>query len=166
MSYDELMCECETTFRNLKITPAQAKKVEALTRDQAGSKQWFYQRAGRVTASRFKAAVHTSGAQQSLSLIKTICYPEAYKFKTEATAWGCKHEKTAKDEYLKLVKDSHDNFIISESGLIIHVDYPYLGASPDGCIKCDCCGKGVLEIKCMQDLHLFFRGKSKLHILS
>lgn len=27
-------------------------------------------------------------------------------------------------------------------------DYPFLGASPDGVIKCKCCGEGLLEIKC------------------
>lgn len=27
-------------------------------------------------------------------------------------------------------------------------DHPCLGVSPDGIISCDCCGKGVLKIKC------------------
>ena len=30
----------------------------------------------------------------------------------------------------------------------MHMERPYLGASPDGIIKCNCCGKGVLEVKC------------------
>ena len=47
-------------FNSLKITSAQAKKIEALTRDQAGSKHWFRYRAGRVTASKFKAAARTN----------------------------------------------------------------------------------------------------------
>ncbi len=34
------------------------------------------------------------------------------------------------------------------SGLIINTSYPHMGASPDGLINCDCCGKGVIEIKC------------------
>ena len=28
------------------------------------------------------------------------------------------------------------------------MERPYLGASPDGIINCNCCGKGVLEVKC------------------
>ena len=28
------------------------------------------------------------------------------------------------------------------------VERPYLGASPDGIVNCNCCGKGVLEVKC------------------
>ena len=32
--------------------------------------------------------------------------------------------------------------------LCVHPDFPYLGASPDGVVECDCCGRGVIEIKC------------------
>ena len=35
-----------------------------------------------------------------------------------------------------------------KSGLLIHTSYPHLGASPDGVISCNCCGNGVLEVKC------------------
>ena len=60
MPYTDLISECELVFNSLKITSAQAKKIEALTRDQAGSKHWFRYRAGRVTASKFKAAARTN----------------------------------------------------------------------------------------------------------
>ena len=33
-------------------------------------------------------------------------------------------------------------------GLVINPKWPYIGASPDGRISCDCCGNVVLEIKC------------------
>ena len=113
-----------------------------------GHKYWFCYRAGRVTASKLKAAACTNLAQPSLSLIKTVCYPERHKFHTQATEWGCEHEKTARDAYLKKAKNSHLNLVVSDSGLVIHPQYPYLGASPDGCICCECCGRGVLEVKC------------------
>ena len=28
------------------------------------------------------------------------------------------------------------------------VDYPHLSTSSDGTVDCDCCGKGLVEIKC------------------
>lgn len=37
---------------------------------------------------------------------------------------------------------------MSDAGLKLHPTYPFLGASPDGFVQCDCHGEGVLEIKC------------------
>ena len=45
--------------------------------------------------------------------------------------------------------------LISQLSFIVHPSHPHLGASPDGLLAypdgllmCDCCGLGVLEIKC------------------
>lgn len=43
---------------------------------------------------------------------------------------------------------SHANFTVQSSGLVINPSYPYIGASPDGVVDCQCCGQGQLEIKC------------------
>jgi hypothetical protein len=40
----------------------------------------------------------------------------------------------------------HINFKIELSGFAINSQHPFLGATPDGIISCDCCGKGALEI--------------------
>ena len=32
--------------------------------------------------------------------------------------------------------------------LFICVEHLFLGASPDALIECNCCGKGVVEMKC------------------
>ena len=146
LSYTELISKCETVFSNLAATASQAKRVESLTRDQAKSKYWY--QSVPVTASKLKAAAHTKLAQPSLSLIKVISYPECHKFTTQATKWGCEHERTAREAYIRKAQEHHLNLTVSDSGLIIHSQYPYLGATPDGFIKCDCCGQGVLEIKC------------------
>ena len=80
--------------------------------------------------------------------VKSICYPKAFRFTTSATKWGCDHERSARDAYQKLQEKTHINFSISMSGLVLNPKWPHLGASPDGFIQCDCCGKGVVEIKC------------------
>ena len=46
------------------------------------------------------------------------------------------------------MKSLHKGLQISPSGLVIHPSYPHLGASPDRILTCDCCGSGVLEVKC------------------
>ena len=79
---------------------------------------------------------YTNSSKPSQSLIKQICYPEAFKFTSKATCWGCEHEKTAQELYVKSMSSCHENFQIRDSGLVISSDYPYLGVSPDGIVSC------------------------------
>lgn len=148
LSYPQLLLQCEEVYKNLSISPEQAKSVEQKTRKQADSKVWFQQRAARITASKFKAASRTDITQPSKSLIKAICYPEGCRFKSKATEWGCEHEKTALEAYKNQENGRHSGFAVSSSGLVIHTAYPHMGASPDGIVKCNCCGRGVIEVKC------------------
>ena len=102
MKYHELSKECESV--TLTITEKMAEHVEAASRDQSNSKLWYKFRAGRITASRMKSVCHTNIANPSQSLIKGICYPEAYSFTSKATSWGCKHEKEAREIYVTSTK--------------------------------------------------------------
>ena len=61
---------------------------------------------------------------------------------------GCEHEKRAREAYFHKVASNHLNLTINVRGLVIHPEYPHLGASPDGYVKFYCCGCGVIEIKC------------------
>jgi len=144
--YHQLLDTCESILLN--VTEEMARSVEEATKLQSKSNLWFKYRAGRVTASRMKAICHTSAASPSQSLIKSICYPEAFAFTSKQTIWGCKHEKSARDLYYKNAALKHRNLKIEDSGLVINPRWPFIGASPDGFINCDCCGRGVVEIKC------------------
>ena len=146
LSYPSLLQVCQSI--EIELTSEMAQSVEKATRSQSNSKLWFSYRAGRVTASRMRAVCHTSIANPSQSLIKSICYPEAFSFVSKQTEWGCKHEKKARDIYCRINYRSHDNFQVLDSGLVINPQWPFIGASPDGLIDCSCCGRGVLEIKC------------------
>ena len=147
-AYPDLLNKYEEVFQAMTMTSEDAQWIEENIRDQSAIKFWFQYRAGRVTASQFRAAAHTDLNQPSLSLIKRICYLEAFKFKTQATAYGCEHEKAARESYAILAQEKHTNFHIRSSGLIVDTACPHLGATPDGWVECDCCGSGVLEIKC------------------
>ena len=148
LSYPELLTTCEAVFQNYSITGEMAANVEKHTRDHFRSKVWYQQCAGHVTASKLKAAVCTNMNQPSVSLIRSVCYPESSCFKSAATCWGCEHEKTALAAYHSQGRKKHVNFLISESGLVIHPTYPFMGASPDSFVECECCGKRVIEVKC------------------
>lgn len=93
LGYYDLLKLSNTTL--VTVTAEQRKAVEIKTRDQSNSRLWFSMRTGRVTASKFKSACHTDPASPSLSLVMGICHPEAYRFQTAATSWGCRHEKDA-----------------------------------------------------------------------
>ena len=123
------------------------KATELKIRMQANSRLWFQMRAGRITASKFKAACHTNPASPSISLIMSISHPDLFRFLTKATRWGCKHEKPAMAKYKVKLTPLHDNLKVKECGLFISVENAFIGASPDGVIECKCCGWGIIEIK-------------------
>ncbi len=148
LSYTDLLLKCEDIFSSISVTNDQATNIELSTRDQSKCKAWFRFRAGRITASKFKAAARTDYTQPSVSLVKRICYPQSFQFCTKATKWGCDHEQKAREAYFHKAVLSHLNLTLTDRGLVIHPQYPHLGASPDGFIKCHCCGNGVLEVKC------------------
>lgn len=146
MDYSDVLSICNNI--NISVSEEQSKAVEIATRDQASSKLWFQFRAGRITASKMKTACCTDPNQPAQSLIKSVCYPQSYKFTSKATTWGCSHEKFACDMFTDEHKKSHENVKVHKTGLFINPCVPFLGASPDGLVSCDCCGVSVIEIKC------------------
>ena len=97
LTYSELLLVCDSVTINIINDMAKAVREEIVK--QTESKLWFKFRAGRITASRMKQACHTDPAMPSQSLIKVICYAEAYKICTQATQWGCQHETFALEQY-------------------------------------------------------------------
>ena len=148
LPFNELLIKCRQLKKNIKVTKEQSKAASEETKDQANNKKWFLLRGGRITASKAKSAVHTDPDQPSQSLIKNICYPDAYKFSLPATSWGCEHEKAVRESYCKIMAEKHSNLKVRDTGLVISTNSPFLGASPDGIGCCDCCGHGVIEVKC------------------
>ena len=93
-------------------------------------------------------ATHTNVNMPSVSLIRSICYPEAHGFQVASTRWGCEHEKMALDKYQDMQQLNHVNFNMSSCGFFISTQFPFIGASPDSLVSCDCCGDGCVEVKC------------------
>ena len=57
MQYSELVKICERYNITSTVTQLEADAVESATKSQTQSQLWFTMRVGRITASRFKAAV-------------------------------------------------------------------------------------------------------------
>ena len=99
LTFQELLSECTKLLDSLQVTAEEAAAIEVSTRKQSSSKEWFQQRAGRITASKFKSACATNPDKPSKSLMKGICYPDAHRFSNAATKWGI--EKEPDSEFIK-----------------------------------------------------------------
>ena len=78
LTYKEMLDVCEDVV--FELTNEQITEIEKHTRTQQGCDLWFKYRAGRITASKMKAACHTDPASSSISLIKQICYLKQCSF--------------------------------------------------------------------------------------
>ena len=148
LSPEELGVKCKEVFDTINFTVLQAGKLEAMTRQQSNCSLWYQFRKGRITASNFHEVLHSdSEVSSSPSLLKKIMHYNA-SFSTYATEWGLKHEQVAIDKYEETLKNKHTNFQVRKCGLFVNDQFPYLAASPDALVSCDCCGSGVVEVKC------------------
>ena len=145
---DVILEYCASITKSLTVTDKQALNVEVATRQQAKTKLWNRFRAGRVTASKARAAVKTNTASPAQSLVRSICYPDMIQFNSQATRWGSDHEEAAKKEFLEEMKSFHETISVEPCGFFIDPKHVWIGVSPDGIVSCDCCGSSLLEIKC------------------
>ena len=149
LSFEDLQEKSAEAFEELALTEAECAQIEFATRKQASSNAWYRYRAGRITASNLKSVVSTKPDSPSITVIKKVCYPESYSFAgNKATKWGLQKEKVALKQYVTMRRETHTNLVLEESGLCISTQYPFLGASPDSLVICDCCDKGCVEVKC------------------
>ena len=94
------------------------------------------------------AVCRTTPAQSSQKLIKSICYPNLFKVNTKAVIHRCKHEADVTKAYEVEMIKSHADFQLSQCGLVISREHPWIHATPDFLVSCSCCGLGCDEVKC------------------
>ena len=46
------------------------------------------------------------------------------------------------------MESNHTAFSCKDSGLVVNLTHIFIGANTDGVVHCECCGHGVIEIKC------------------
>ena len=136
-----------------ELTVEDIQLVENITKDQSKCNEWFKQRKGRITASKFKRVstkmdtVKKNDTTDCSNLVAEIMsYNESIQ--TWQMKYGIAMEYHAKKMYKLNHSKLHKNFKIIESGLVISDTHPWIGVSPDSIVECDCHGRGVIEIKC------------------
>lgn len=148
MSPPVLADHCAKIFARLEISEQACQAIEKRTRKQALSVNWFAYRAGRITASTLYDGCHTSLSTPSLSLVKRICAPQSINVSAPPVRYGREHEGDALDKYKNVAGDVHYNVHFKEAGLFVSKENVFLAATPDMLVECDCCGAGVVEVKC------------------
>lgn len=132
----------------LTCSKQQADFLEASTRGQSSSVVWFEHRIGRITASVIGSVSKCKERAYPYSLVNSIMQYSKPPLNLPALKWGRQSEDTARKQYITFSSHQHTNFQVQLSGLHVDINDPYLGATPDGIVSCDCCGVGLLEIKC------------------
>lgn len=88
-------------------------------------------RAGRIGASQSHSLFHTNSAQPSITLVKSIFYPQLFKITSETTSYGCKNEAKAINAYTmseKAMSEKHKDFKVTKCGMFIDKKRPWLHA--------------------------------------
>ena len=114
-SYEDVLSYCASL--DVSVSAEQVRFVLSQTKQQAMNPLWFKMRAGRVTASNFHAACHTSMQKPSISLLKRICTPTHTKFISQATDWGTQHEEVGRKQYMAQAVSQH--FIYYHIAIIV-----------------------------------------------
>lgn len=126
--HEDLVESVKSTMQSYQVTNDEICNLEKETRLQSKCTLWSVHRAGRITATNFKLAVHTNPNQPFISLVKKLCYPQQHAFTSSATRWGCEHETTAVEEFFDWFTLEHENPELSGCGFVINKNYPFLGA--------------------------------------
>ena len=86
------------------------------------------------------------------NLLRPLLYSKL--FESEETKYGKSMEPYAIQKFISENKRLHKNFDVSESGLVLMEENPYIGALPDLNVDCFCYGSGLLEVKCPSSINL------------
>ena len=112
------------------MTKHQAEDIERNTRGQAELGLWFYHRRLRITASNFGRIGKRQETTPVGSLVKSLLYSK--HLETKEIRWGKTHEVDAKLAYISYLRgQGHRNAEVTNSGLVLGVNEPCLGCSPD-----------------------------------
>lgn len=143
-----------------KLCPIQPEVVGFIERETLGqfkNPNWRCQRMGRITASHFHD-VHTKmdkikslGVENvnTKHLIDLLLGVKSVPDSLPSLKHGREMEPKAKVKLVDRLKSlGHINVKLQDCGLYVMAKLPFLAASPDAIVECDCCGLRVIEIKC------------------
>ena len=150
LSSENLAALCQEYYdREVVVTKLQAEDIERNTQGQAEVGLWFYHRRLRITASNFGRIAKRRETTPVALLVKSLLYSK--HLETKEIRWGKTHEVDAKSAYISYLRDQgHHNDEVTDSGLVLDVEEPCLGCSPDALVNIPASRVplGIAEFKC------------------
>ena len=134
----------EKYFSNRNI-----QRICERSKTQSKSNFWYLYRRGVVTATLCRRIINQNLKNEANHKInKAILKPWRSTFTNEAMTYGLENEEHGVRIFFKKFKKMHQNAQLHEHGVVLHNTLPYIGASPDAVLSCDCCKKKTyLEVK-------------------
>ena len=149
LSNEELKIRCTRAYEKYKNEFAQNQfsNISFHTCAELANPSWQLHRAGRITASICKEFFCTDHTQITNKTLFEKIMQYTIRKPTNQMQYGSAMESSARDWYFATQKQKHVNLSVREAGFHVRVNYPFLGASPDGIVSCDCHDQKLLEIK-------------------
>eukprot|EP00795_Rhopilema_esculentum_P003527 gene3527-2010_t len=144
----------ETFLAKLSFNDDQLRELEKVTKSQSSSRDWYKQRKGRITASKFHD-VHSK--MQALSrkgkacrvtlLILAIVEPKIL-LSVPSLELGKQNEKNAAEAFMQQEGKHHENAKFIPCGLYLYKPHPYIGATPDNIFSANAVVQVQVKYKC------------------
>ena len=145
---------CSDDFVMPQYSDWEVDQVQIQTASQSDNPVWHLLRSGRISGSiAHEVIVKTrklrSGKLEDPStLLGLIMKTKSIDPGIPALKYGRETEPEAANAYTLRQLEKHVNLKVQTCGLFIHSSRPYLCATPDRLVECECCGSCLLEVKC------------------
>ena len=126
------------------------KRISVRTKNQSTCPTWYIYKRCCIsgTTARYILNQNLKGiTNQKLNHRLTRSFLS--NFRTDAMQYGIDQEPVGLRVFFDQFKRYHKNAKFHTVGLTLYKDAPYIGASPDALVSCDCCTEPVIvELKC------------------
>ena len=109
------------------------KNLCNITKQQSLSQAWNIHRAGRITASNSKMAFERKVESPSKTFFNQVMQYGSF-FDVPATRHGKDMEPITRESFTEYTSKHHEHVLVKETGLHVHPNYLYIGASPYGIV--------------------------------
>ena len=125
---DELAAVEKALLEKLSVDEQKINDIETKTRGKSNCEEWKQERKLRFTTSNF--GLISARKRHHDNFVNSLLHPKPFSLRD--TNHGIKHEPVAMEQYQKYMHSIHRPVKVLKSGLVVSLDAPYLGASPDG----------------------------------